>query len=382
MTNLRAHIRDSLLHRLKLGFSKAATFESTSNTVLIVRTDAIGDYILFRNFLEILRGAKPYTDKRLVLVGNELWRDLAETYDKDFVDSFVWLNPKRFYISNSYKWEIIKQLRQFKATEIIISQHSRSFLTDDLVAFSGAAKRLAPEGDDVSLRQSFYEKNKALYTQFLPSLPPTEFEFFRNRYFFEQILGKKIGLTKPFLPIVKPVGGASEKRFALFIGANAAFRQWSAQRFADLMGLIGSEMGVRIFTILGGEKEAELGKQIVQLAPKHVVVNNHCGKTTLVELANHIAAADYLISNESSAVHFAAAIGTPTVCISNGNHFGRFCPYPLSINSKITTVFPSDSFYQPENFEALVKTYVYGSDLDINGITAERVFTFLKNNYE
>jgi ADP-heptose:LPS heptosyltransferase len=55
------------------------------------------------------------------------------------------------------------------------------------------------------------------------------------------------------------------------------------------------------------------------------------GKTTLQELAELIRGAEILISNETSAVHIAAAVGTNSVCILGGGHFGRFLPYPKHV---------------------------------------------------
>ena len=53
------------------------------------------------------------------------------------------------------------------------------------------------------------------------------------------------------------------------------------------------------------------------------------GKTSLQELVAVIAGAHLLIGNETSAVHIAAAVGTPSVCITGGGHFGRFVPYVM-----------------------------------------------------
>ena len=39
--------------------------------------------------------------------------------------------------------------------------------------------------------------------------------------------------------------------------------------------------------------------------------------------------AKFLIGNETSAIHIAAAVRTPSVCILGGGHFGRFIPYKL-----------------------------------------------------
>ena len=38
-----------------------------------------------------------------------------------------------------------------------------------------------------------------------------------------------------------------------------------------------------------------------------------------------------LVTNETGTVHLGAAVGTPTVCVLGGGHFGRFFPYPSGL---------------------------------------------------
>jgi ADP-heptose:LPS heptosyltransferase len=47
-----------------------------------------------------------------------------------------------------------------------------------------------------------------------------------------------------------------------------------------------------------------------------------------------------VIGNESGPIHLAAAMDVPFVCISNGNHFGRFHPYPPSYGIRGTYCYP------------------------------------------
>ena len=54
---------------------------------------------------------------------------------------------------------------------------------------------------------------------------------------------------------------------------------------------------------------------------------NWVGRTSLPGLAAVLAHAELLVGNETSAIHVAAAVGTPAVCILGGGHYGRFMPY-------------------------------------------------------
>ncbi len=63
------------------------------NTMLLVRLDLIGDYILFRNFIEIIRKSQKYSNYRIVFCGNIIYRDLAESLEASFIDEFIHCCP-------------------------------------------------------------------------------------------------------------------------------------------------------------------------------------------------------------------------------------------------------------------------------------------------
>jgi ADP-heptose:LPS heptosyltransferase len=73
-------------------------------------------------------------------------------------------------------------------------------------------------------------------------------------------------------------------------------------------------------------------------------------------------------------LHIAASVKTPTVCISNGNHFQRFANYPIDKQLPITTIFP-DAFWQlADTDDKRAISMQFGSDLDINTISPSAVF--------
>ncbi|MDW8465862.1 MAG: hypothetical protein RML35_06685 [Chloroherpetonaceae bacterium] len=61
-------------------------------TLLILRLDEIGDYVLFRNFLKEIRESERFKDYKITLCGNAAWKDLAEAFDKESVDEFIWIS--------------------------------------------------------------------------------------------------------------------------------------------------------------------------------------------------------------------------------------------------------------------------------------------------
>ena len=82
-----------------------ARFRPTKKRLLVIKADAIGDYILFRNYLEILRASEKYKNYHITLLGNEIWQDIASKYDSAFVDDFIFISKIHFInflINQSY----------------------------------------------------------------------------------------------------------------------------------------------------------------------------------------------------------------------------------------------------------------------------------------
>lgn len=53
------------------------------------------------------------------------------------------------------------------------------------------------------------------------------------------------------------------------------------------------------------------------------------GKTTVSQVIDIIGNAEFVVTNDTSGVHIAAATGTPSVAIAGGWHFKRFLPYSI-----------------------------------------------------
>ena len=70
--------------------------ESAKAALLVIKVDEIGDYVLFRNYLQALKTNQQFQVDELHLLGNQAWRSLAEHFDDKVVDRFIWISPKQF----------------------------------------------------------------------------------------------------------------------------------------------------------------------------------------------------------------------------------------------------------------------------------------------
>ena len=108
-------------------------------------------------------------------------------------------------------------------------------------------------------------------------------------------------------------------------------KRWPASYFAGLSkGL--AEHGYAIW-IIGSPKDKSVGDEIIRLSLCAEKLENFCGKTSLSQAIDLLAAADFVVSNDSGLMHIAAALKRPLIALY-GSSSPDFTP-PLSEQAKI-----------------------------------------------
>ena len=117
-------------------------------SIAILRTDAIGDYLLFRAFLSEVRQA--YPSYHITLLGNSVWKPLYEYFDSAYCDECVWISTADFQARHIfYKIKVLRHIKQIRYELLINPQHSRDKLNATLASHINALSKIAPQGDDV-----------------------------------------------------------------------------------------------------------------------------------------------------------------------------------------------------------------------------------------
>ncbi len=343
--------------------------------LLIIRLDSIGDYVLFRNFLRIVKENTKYGQYKLTLCGNIAWKDLAETFNGGTIDNFIWINRNKFYKNPFYKYSLLKNIRDSGFDTVIETAYTREILYgDSIVKVSKAKERIGCSG---SLDKHAKWKRNILsdkyYTRLIPLTEENLFEFYRNKEFFEKLLDLKIDIKKPELDTSNVNLNISlpGKYFVIFPGARDLKRRWSADNFAFVAKHIIERY--KLPAVIPGSNIDYQIAEYIKLKAGNNTVFNLCGKTNLSQLAKVIKGAEFLISNETGAVHIAAAVNTKFVCISNGNHLGRFNPYPEEIFSNAFYIYPGEIYKALNGDSALMEELRFGSEININKVLPEDV---------
>lgn len=329
-----------VLLKLPIVFKFLARFRKSHLRILIIKTDAIGDYILFRNYLELIRQSEKFKDYTITLLGNELWKELALEYDSKFADNFLFIKTDDLYYS---PWNTFKLgYRLYKNNYGIVLQpsYTRLLVNDGLAALTAAKQIIGFCGDNEGIAPRYKTKTDEFYSKLIDLPAAVNFEFYRSAFFFETVLNTPVFLTSPTLGSFNK----NAKHIVIFPGAGNSKRGWQKENFLEVIRLIFEHDPSFIVYIAGGNDETENGNYLEKkIAVKNV--HNLTGKTSLLQLVEIIGNARLVISNETSAVHIASATKTPAVCILGGGHFGRFAPYPDNMAEKLICVYEKMECY-------------------------------------
>ncbi len=346
--------------------------------VLLIRLDAIGDYLLFRNFIEVFANSPQYKGKQLFFCGNMVWKSLFDALDHEYFAGSFWLNRKQFFTNPFYRFRIQRAIYKAGFAVAIAPTFSRLLLYDDaIVNASQATQRIGNEGNTDNIIPKEKKIADTYYTQLLPAQPAVLFEFDRNKEFFEALLQQKIVLQRPVVEITKlPTLPTfiqlppKQVKVLLFVGGSEVHKRWAAENFAALANFLHHTYKAAIY-LIGDTNDLPIAQKVCDLQP-NLPIQNLAGKTNLLELWSLLQYADLLVANESSGVHLAATLAVPTICLSNNTwHIGRFNPYPDSMQLPIHYIFPFE--IQGIDYEEITKKYTFQNRLSINDIAIEKV---------
>ncbi len=368
-----------ILTQILFAFVKLRPQVKRPGTLVLVRLDAIGDYILTHDFFPYVRNSEKYKNYKITLCANISCRSLIEHYDKQYFDDFIWVDRKKYYFNPVYRYGIMKQIYNAGFEVAIESTYSREMLFgDSVIKFTQAAEKIGCTGSQDGSRKIYREMfSDRYYTKLLPCSDENLFEFNRNKEFFENLLEMKIPVEHPLLDRTKTnplIPG--EKYIVMVTGAQEPIKVWDLKNFSGVAGYLLKNTDYKI-VFTGSPNEADRGEYIAHVYNTDRIIN-YCGKTTLPEYAGLIANATLVITNDTSAVHVAAAFQVPLVCVVKGTRFGRFHPYPKEMFPQSRFVYPKQIEEKLNDIDFLLKKYRYGSPLHINSIKVEQVLAVVR----
>lgn len=296
--------------------------------VLVVRMDGIGDMVLFRRALD--RYAELFGVERsdITVLGCRSWASIKDEvfagYRVHVIDEHAFA---RFPL---YRFKVSMWVRRLApAVAVCDSFFRRPLMADSLVLASGAPRQV------VSLPH-ISERTRPLFTYYLSQatdiintgLYPTH-ESVRHARFVSALAGRPIAAEPPRIAWrdgSNPAAGGAY--VVLNPGSNEPGRRWPIASYAAIAKRLRAA-GRRV--VLVGAAEEKTPSSALAAFRQDSGVVDLIGRTSLPELMDVMKGAAAVLSNDSGPAHLAIALGTPTVVVVGGGHFGSFFPYPEGV---------------------------------------------------
>ncbi len=300
----------------------------TRRGLLVVRMDGIGDMVLFRTSLEHYAEVFGVDKSEITILGCESWSSITTEVFADY--QVLILNEHAFARWPLYRFLVSLKVRALNPQISVCDSYlRRSMMADSLVWVSGAPKT-------ISSLPFISERTRPEYLYYLSQVDkiiptgdyPTH-EIIRHYNFLSAVSGREIKPEAPFilwrdkLPRKKHISpGVSYA--VLNPGSNECGRRWPLAKYQELAETL-IEKGLHVIFVGGGGERPGA----IDITNEHMT--NLIGKTDLPELLDLMNHAQLVVSNDTGPAHLSIALGTPTLVIVGGGHFGCFVPYPEEV---------------------------------------------------
>ena len=308
------------------GLAAARPAADARPKLAIVAAHGLGDLVLLQGILDEL--LRPYRRNgwHITLVCLTRTLDYAETYIGP--DAVVAVDRIAMRRNLRARLRVINYLARAGFAAAIQPNYNRELIIEDaLVRATRAAERTGSHGTPQFISARQRRIGDRWYTHLVPTSERLMHDLERNAEFVRNLSGAAVGIVRPRIappahaPMVKPP-------YLLFaVGASSPLKMWPMHNFVWLARAL-AERGAPKPVFCAGVTDWVDKIALEQFAPAEST--DLLGRTTLTELIALISQAQLVVTNDSGAVHLAAALAVPVVCIAGGGIVGRYVPYPAA----------------------------------------------------
>ncbi len=313
---------------------------SAPTSVLLLKLDTLGDFVVFAPVLRALRAAWPQA--RLAVVVRRAYLDLTPL----LAEGVEWIGTTLDPFAQGPEADPAEVAR-LRATATALAPAVVAAATSRRNWLEAALGASAPNARRVALGASADDEHFAtrvrialgidaahVFTERLATDPAAP-DWKNNFLVADALLGRTVERTPPTLTAPVPSGlleklGLARGRYAVCAAAgfaNVKLKTWPPDRFAAAIAHLHARHGLP--TLLVGHEAERAYLESLRLSvppslPRPLLWLG--GDAALPRLAELVAGAALYLGNDTGAMHLAAALGVRTVGIFGGGTWPRFVP--------------------------------------------------------
>ncbi len=296
-------------------------FTKETDGLVVIRTDHIGDFILFLPTFRLYKSA--YPGKTITLIANQTCRELIERFrHSNIFDKIIYLDENKYKRNIYYRMAFTYRLAKFSYETLINPIYSRTEEIDLIVRLVSSRSK------------SGFECNKldSIYTKLCPAPDTVKSEVEINTIFAKFLGITPIGDLLPCLDIdlndqksadrIIGISNIPDKYCILFPGAALRYKIWPLHKYVAVANFLVSKGITPV--ICGSIDELPMAREISNACTGCIVIN---GQTDIWTLAAILKQSRFYVGSDTGIMHLAASVKTPVICLMGGGYFGRFFPY-------------------------------------------------------
>lgn len=356
----------------------------TGPRLLIVKTDEIGDFILWHNFLRELISADRFQYYEIHFCGNESWKKLFEQLYPFAVQKTYWLSKMHFKKDMLYRYTFLKKIYREHYTCVINAIYSRDKTYDDAIVLAAkAAQVIGMNSNRENLRSYQAGYDTGLYTTLFDHPQKPLFELYRNRLFTEFIIQKKSVVTDTKVDPCKlpPASGSKmpPNYFVVFPGSRNPARVWPTAFFIEVSNYLFGQYGWT--AVVCGSRGDAIYTQTFLASYTHAATDL-TAKTSLPELMHVLKNARCLLSVDTGSVHLAAAVGCTVFGVFNGSQYGRFAPYPREVAENMYAIYPDAVEEETKNKKTVQEKYELVVPISYSEVSPQKMIQKIQSHFQ
>lgn len=330
------------------GIEKKDCVVGSEDKVILVRLDAIGDFIM--SYSVFCEYRKLYQNKKLILICSASCEPLAIAWK--IFDEVIPIDMKKYCVDRQYAKLVLDILSQLTADIVIQLVSNRTIEMEHIIGHISAKNKVALSRDNDKSR--LRKRLNRVYNRIILYENINDFEIKKNFYLFNSISAYSIPPYQDVLPEITSKYIIREKYFVIAQGGSFAAKKWQNEKYANVIDLILEKVNVQC-CLLGAITDLNDSMIIYEQSAHKERILDLTGKTTILDCVEIIRHAAFIITNDTCFIHIAAAVNTKSICIVGGWHWRRFIPYDLCATTNVYN-FPLEAYHYMECFNCSFKS--------------------------
>lgn len=321
------------IYTISINIKRKSKKRSKSDQLLIMKFDELGDFVMFLDFAKGIK--EHYPNKEIILFCESDFNGIVQ--DTGYFDKVIIAN-KNIHHSFIFFRKLLIQLKTINIDIAIQSSSTRSFFKD-LIFRSINAKNKYLIGTD-SCRSSKFKLwiSNNWYDSIIPPTKPYLMEKQRNADFMHKLGFQTYKSALSILPDYKNEFYMDDNKSYVLVcpcAVNPKGKEWAVEKFAKIIKFL-NKCKFKV-VISGTAEERERKKQLFEMLNDNEYIDL-MGKTNIKQFISIVQQAVFVIGNDSSCIHIAAASNVKSICLLSGFNSTRAFPYIIENSSNIKFV--------------------------------------------